>query len=108
MAEKPDVIAFNGYANQYKTKPIEVKRGERIRMYVLNTGPSKWSAFHVIGTIFDQVHSDNGEARDVQTMNLAPSQGAWADFTLAQEGNYPFLTHSFGDMMKGAVGVLRT
>jgi FtsP/CotA-like multicopper oxidase with cupredoxin domain len=108
MAEKPDVIAFNGYANQYKTKPIEVKRGERIRMYVLNTGPSKWSAFHVIGTIFDQVHSDNGEARDVQTINLAPSQGAWADFTLAQEGDYPFLTHSFGDMMKGAVGVLRT
>jgi FtsP/CotA-like multicopper oxidase with cupredoxin domain len=108
MAEKPDVIAFNGYANQYKTKPIEVKRGERIRLYVLNTGPSKWSAFHVIGTIFDQVHSDNGEATDVQTINLAPSQGAWAEFTLDQEGNYPFLTHSFGDMMKGAVGVLRT
>lgn len=106
--EKPDVIAFNGFANQYKTKPIDVRQGERIRMYVLNTGPSKWSAFHVIGTVFDRVHSDNGEATDVQTISLAPSQGAWAEFTLDQEGNYPFLTHNFGDMMKGAVGMLHT
>jgi len=107
-AEKPDVIAFNGYANQYKTQPITVRKGERIRMYVLNTGPSKWSAFHVIGTIFDKVRSDNGIAKSVQTINLAPSQGAYAEFTLDQEGAYPFVTHSFGDMVKGAAGILRT
>ena len=52
-AEKPDVMAFNGYANQYKAHPITVRKGERIRMYVLDAGPSKWSAFHVIGTVFD-------------------------------------------------------
>lgn len=108
QAEKPDVIAFNGYANQYKTRPIDVRRGERIRMYVLNAGPSKWSAFHVIGTVFDAVHSDNGVAHDVQTMSLAPSQGGYADFTLDQEGDYPFVTHSFGDMVKGAAGMLHT
>jgi uncharacterized cupredoxin-like copper-binding protein len=27
-AETPDVMAFNGYANQYKTSPITVRRGE--------------------------------------------------------------------------------
>ena len=52
-AKKPDVIAFNGYADQYKASPITVRKGERVRMYVLNTGPSIWSAFHVIGTVFD-------------------------------------------------------
>ena len=52
-AETPDVMAFNGYANQYKAHPITVRRGEKIRMYVLDAGPSKWSAFHVIGTVFD-------------------------------------------------------
>jgi uncharacterized cupredoxin-like copper-binding protein len=41
-------------------------------------------------------------------VNLAPSQGGWVEFTLDQEGSYPFLTHSFGDMVKGAVGVLST
>ena len=107
-AEKPDVIAFNGYANQYKMEPITVRKGEKIRMYVLNAGPSKWSAFHVIGTVFDKTVSDNGIAHSVQTINLAPSQGTYAEFTLNEEGNYPFLTHSFGDMVRGAAGMLHT
>jgi uncharacterized cupredoxin-like copper-binding protein len=107
-AETPDVIAFNGYANQYKTQPIGVKAGERIRMYVLNAGPSIWSAFHVIGTVFDKAHTDNGIAHDVQTINLAPSQGGWVEFTLDEEGGYPFVTHAFGDAVKGAIGVLQT
>ncbi len=108
VAEKPDVIAFNGYANQYKTAPIGVRRGERIRMYVLNAGPSKWSAFHVIGTIFDRTVVEGTVGRDSQTISLAPSQGGWTEFTLAQEGNYPFVTHSFGDMVRGAAGILHT
>jgi uncharacterized cupredoxin-like copper-binding protein len=107
-AETPDVIAFNGYANQYKTQPITVRKGERIRMYVLNAGPSKWSAFHVIGTIFDRTVIEGTVGHDSQTMNFAPSQGGWAEFTLAEEGNFPFLTHSFGDMVRGAAGILHT
>jgi nitrite reductase (NO-forming) len=107
-AEKPDVIAFNGYANQYKTHPITVRRGEHVRMYVLNAGPTKWSAFHVIGTVFDKTTVEGIVGHDSQTVNLAPSQGGWMDFTLDQEGNYPFVTHSFGDMVKGAAGMLHT
>jgi uncharacterized cupredoxin-like copper-binding protein len=107
-AEKPDVIAFNGYANQYKSSPITVRRGERIRMFVLNTGPTKWSAFHVIGTVFDKAVVENTPFHDSQTMNLAPSQGGYAEFTLDQPGNYPFVTHAFGDMVKGAAGILHT
>jgi uncharacterized cupredoxin-like copper-binding protein len=106
--KKPDVIAFNGFANQYKDAPITVKRGERVRMYVLNAGPSIWSAFHVIGTVFDTAHTDNGIAHDVQTINLAPSQGGWVEFTLDEEGTFPFVTHAFGDAVKGAIGVLAT
>ena len=107
-AKQPDVIAFNGYANQYKDHPITVGRGERVRMYVLNAGPSVWSAFHVIGTVFDKAVTDNGVAHDVQTVNLAPSQGGYVEFTLDEEGTYPFVTHGFADMVKGAVGVLAT
>jgi nitrite reductase (NO-forming) len=58
QAETPDVIAFNGYANQYKFAPITVPVGRNIRLYVLNAGPSKWSAFHVIGTLFDTVDQE--------------------------------------------------
>jgi nitrite reductase (NO-forming) len=108
QAKNPDVIAFNGYAMQYKDNPISVKKGERVRMYVLNAGPSIWSAFHVIGTVFDTAHTDNGIAHDVQTINLAPSQGGWVEFTLDEEGTFPFVTHAFGDAVKGAIGVLAT
>ena len=108
QAKQPDVIAFNGFANQYKDEPIAVKKGEKIRMFVLNSGPSTWSAFHVIGTVFDKAVTDNGVARDVQTINLAPSQGGYVEFTLDEEGTFPFVTHAFGDMTKGALGVLAT
>ena len=107
-AKKPDVIAFNGYANQYKDNPITVKKGERVRMYVLNAGPSIWSAFHVIGTVFDRTVIEGRPGADSQTMNLAPSQGGWAEFTLDEEGGYPFVTHAFADAGKGAIGVLQT
>ena len=107
-AKEPDVIAFNGYAAQYDKHPIKVNRGERIRMYVLNAGPSIWSAFHVIGTVFDKAVTDNGVARDVQTINLAPSQGGYVEFTLDEEGSYPFVTHAFADTGKGASGTLVT
>jgi len=108
QAKKPDVIAFNGYANQYADAPIPVRKGEKVRMYVLNGGPSIWSAFHVIGTVFDRTVIEGVVGHDAQTVNLAPSQGGWAEFTLAEEGTYPFVTHAFGDMVKGAMGVLAT
>ena len=106
--KKPDVIAFNGYANQYKDHPITAKPGEKVRMYVLNAGPSIWSAFHVIGTVFDRTVVEGTVGHDAQTIDLAPSQGGWVEFTLAEEGGYPFVTHAFGDMVKGAAGVLAT
>ena len=108
QAKQPDVIAFNGYAAQYKKDPIAVNKGERIRMFVMNAGPSIWSAFHVIGTVFDKTMVEGVEGSHAQTINLAPSQGGWVEFTLDQEGTYPFVTHAFGDMVKGSVGVLAT
>ena len=108
QAKAPDVIAFNGYANQYKDHPITVKRGQRVRMYVMNAGPSIWTGFHVIGTVFDKTDVEGVVGHDSQTINLAPSQGGYVEFTLDQEGSYPFLTHAFGDMVKGAIGVLST
>ena len=107
-AKKPDVITFNGFADQYKDNPISVRKGEKVRMYVLNAGPSIWSAFHVIGTVFDRTVVEGQVGRDAQTINLAPSQGGWVEFTLDEEGTYPFVTHAFGDMVKGALGVLAT
>jgi FtsP/CotA-like multicopper oxidase with cupredoxin domain len=107
-AETPDVVAFNGYANQYKFDPIDVPVNKPVRIFVLNTGPSRWSAFHVIGTVFDTTDVEGVIGHDSQTISLAPSQGGWVQFSLDEAGNYPFVTHAFGDMVKGAAGILHT
>jgi nitrite reductase (NO-forming) len=108
LAEKPDVFTFNGYAHQYMTHPIHIRAGERIRMYVLNPGPTHTSSFHVIGAIFDRFSSEGVTGGPAQVMTLAPSTGGWVDFTLRGEGAYPFVDHNFASMTKGAMGAMLT
>jgi nitrite reductase (NO-forming) len=108
LDEHPDVIAFNGYANQYMEHPIRVRAGERIRMYVLNPGPSHMSSFHVIGAIFDRTWSEGDSGGPAQVLSLPPSTGGYVDFTLPQDGAYPFVDHNFASMAKGAMGMLLT
>jgi nitrite reductase (NO-forming) len=108
LAEKPDVIAFNGYANQYMRHPIRVRAGERIRMYVLNPGPTHTSSFHVIGAVFDRFRSEGVTGGPAQVMALPPSTGGWVDFTLRGDGAFPFVDHNFASMAKGAMGTLLT
>ena len=108
LAEKPDVIAFNGYADQYMRHPIRVRAGERIRMYVLNPGPTHTSSFHVIGAVFDRFSSEGVTGGPAQVIALPPSTGGWGDFTLRREGAFPFVDHDFASMAKGAMGALLT
>jgi nitrite reductase (NO-forming) len=108
LAERPDVVAFNGYADQYARHPIHVRAGQRIRMYVLNPGPTHTSSFHVIGAIFDRMHTEGVRGGPAQVMTLAPSTGGYVDFTLRKDGAYPFVDHNFASMAKGAMGTLVT
>lgn len=108
VAKRPDVIAFNGFASQYYEKPIAVRRGERVRIWVLNAGPSLPSYFHVIGSVFDRVWSEGDERRHAQTMSLGPAEGGFVELTLDRAATYPFVTHAFGDMVRGAIGALKT
>lgn len=104
----PDWVVWNGYAGQYLDAPLVADPGERVRVYVLNAGPSIGSAFHVIGTIFDDVWLEGTQRTGPsQTVAIAPSQGAVVEFSMEEEGVYPFLTHAFADAAKGAIGAFR-
>src|SRR5699024_2927192 len=77
-----DTVVFNGYVNQYVHEPIEVEVDERIRLFVLNAGPSENSSFHVIGTIFDTVYKEGSLLLEPdetqggsQALDLQPAQG---------------------------------
>ncbi len=109
QTEQPRYVTFNGAALKYAKAPIAVEAGKPIRIYLVDAGPSLYSSFHVVGTIFDQYQPD-GNPEDpmynVSTQVLGPGGAGVFEFTLPEPGSYPFVTHSMLDMDKGAVGFL--
>lgn len=106
----PDYVVFNGYTNQYKLAPLTAKAGERIRLFIVNAGPTEFSAFHVIGAIFSDVYMDGNPANHTvgnQTITIPPGGGAVVELTIPDPGLYPFVTHSFASVGKGALGVIK-
>jgi nitrite reductase (NO-forming) len=113
-APAPDFVVFNGVANQYKDHPITVGTGERNRIFVLDAGPSVDSSFHIVGTIFDTVIREgvhlakgNDGSWGSQAMDLAPAQGGIVEFTTAEDGMYPIVTHAFNLVGRGALGLIQ-
>jgi nitrite reductase (NO-forming) len=109
MSDNPDYVVFNGYANQYKDSPLTAKAGERIRLFIVNAGPSEFSAFHVIGAIFSDAYVDGNPANHTvgdQTVTVPPGGGTVVELTIPDAGTYPFVTHSFADASKGALGLI--
>ena len=112
-AEKPDAVVFNGYANQYDHRPLTARVGERVRIWVLDAGPDRATAFHVVGGQFDTVYAEGGYrlrpdagAGGSQSLALAPSQGGFVELSFPEAGHYPFVSHSMVDAERGAHGIV--
>lgn len=106
-----DAVVFNGYHNQYKHAPIRVDADKDYRVWVIDDGPSENSAFHIVGTIFDTVFKEGGyllqpdeTSGGSQVLDLQPAQGGFVEFSFAEDGLYPFVTHKFSNAGKGALG----
>lgn len=112
--EQFDAVVFNGYVNQYLQRPIRVEPGDRVRVWVLDAGPSENSAFHIVGTVFDTVYKEgtyllrpDGRRGGAQALDLQPSQGGFVEFTFDEAGLYPIVTHKFANVGKGALGLFQ-
>jgi nitrite reductase (NO-forming) len=110
-AAQPTHTVFNGTHNGLVRRPLPAKSGERVRLYVLNVGPSKTSSFHVVGTIFDRVwfegNPDN-QFRGVQTVLLGSSNSAIVEFMIPEDGSYIMVDHHFANASQGAIGLVST
>jgi nitrite reductase (NO-forming) len=110
-ASQPTHTVFNGTHNGMVKKPLAAKPGERVRLYVLNVGPSKTSSFHVVGTIFDRVwfegNPDN-QFRGMQTVLLGSSNSAIVEFVIPENGSYIMVDHHFANASQGAIGLIST
>jgi nitrite reductase (NO-forming) len=110
-AAQPTHTVFNGVHNGMVRNPLPAKPGERVRLHVLNVGPSKTSSFHVVGTIFDRVwiegNPDN-QFRGMQTVLLGSSNSAIVEFLIPEEGSYIMVDHHFANASQGAIGLIST
>jgi len=112
----PDMVAFNGYGNQYVYDPLEVRVGDTVRVWVLDVGPNRPSSFHVVGGQFDTVFFEgdyllrDGGSTGVggsQALALQPAQGGFVELVFPEAGHYPFVSHIMSDAEKGASGLFR-
>jgi nitrite reductase (NO-forming) len=113
-APAPDFVVFNGIFNQYQEHPLEVPTGGKVRIFLLDVGPNIDSSFHIVGTIFETVIKegirltpDNPGHYGSQAVDLSPAQGAIIEFTTAEDGLYPIVTHAFNFVGRGALGLVQ-
>jgi nitrite reductase (NO-forming) len=108
-AKAPTYTVFNGRYNSMVEAPIAAKPGERVRLFVMNVGPSNTSSFHVVGTIFDRVWIDgnpDNQFRGMQTVLLGSSSGAIVEFMIPEAGSYVMVDHHFANASQGAIGII--
>ncbi|WP_024793774.1 multicopper oxidase domain-containing protein [Tomitella biformata] len=111
-AKTPDLVMFNGYANQYLYRPLTAKVGDRIRIWLLDVGPNLTTSFHVVGAQFDTVYKegayllrpDNALHGASQALDLTPAQGGFVELEFTEPGSYSFVSHIMSDAEKGAAG----
>lgn len=105
----PTYTVFNGQHNGMVKKPLPSKPGERVRLFVLNVGPSKTSSFHVVGAIFDRVWFEGNprnEFHGMQTVLLGSSNSAIVELIIPDTGQYIMVDHHFANASQGAIGLL--
>lgn len=107
LSKKPLIVAFNGHKNSLMENPLQVRKGERIRIYLLNAGPTDVSSNHIIGGLFDVVYYEGNvenKMHGMQTVLLGASNGAVLEWIVPEEGLYVLVDHEFADAAKGAAG----
>jgi len=93
---------------------LRARAGDRIRVWVVDAGPTRSLAFHVVGALFDTVYLDgaymlrpsDAAGGGAQTIPVDPGDGGFVELRLTQAGAYPFLTHAMADAVIGAAGTI--
>ncbi len=117
-AATPDVVTFNGVANQYDHAPLTARVGQRVRIWVLDAGPNLPLSFHVVGGQFDTVYAEGayllrpgagggtGGTGGSQVLGLQAAQGGFVEMTFPQPGRYSIVNHIMAFAEMGAHGAL--
>ncbi|MFB4306771.1 multicopper oxidase domain-containing protein [Actinomadura sp. GTD37] len=109
---RPDGWMFNGTAAGYDHAPLVARAGDRVRVWVVDAGPSDGTAFHIVGAQFDTVYKEGAyrlrrdDPGGAQILDLAPGQGGFVETVVPESGHYPFVDHDMRHAETGAHGIL--
>ncbi len=109
LSATPDAVVFNGRPDLYMRTPIRVPRGQRVRFWVVNAGPTLPCAFHVVGEQFDTVYIGEpgvSAIHGVQTFAVPPGGGMGFELVCDIPGEFMFMNHAMAFGQKGAMGRL--
>lgn len=111
IEENATYVLFNGAESALVgDKALAAKVGERVRLFVGNGGPNLVSSFHVIGEIFDRVHTEGGTIfqENVQTTLVPAGGSAIVEYKVEVPGTLVLVDHSiFRAFNKGALGMMK-
>jgi nitrite reductase (NO-forming) len=111
-SETPTHVFFNG-KHADLTPPLVVQAGERVRLYVGRGGVNGWSAFHVIGAIFDKVYQDGGTLdapaeHGIQTVSVPVGGATIVEFVPPVPGKLTCVDHNLSRVcFKGLAQVIQ-
>lgn len=112
QADTPDVVSFNGTADQYDAAPLDARVGERVRFWVLDAGPNRATSFHIVGAQFDAAYTEGawllrpGAPGGSQSLSLGAAQGGFVETVFTEPGHYSFVDHVMADAERGAHGIV--
>jgi nitrite reductase (NO-forming) len=107
-AETPTHVFFNGKHAALNT-PLHVKVNDRVRLYVGKGGVNGFSAFHVIGAIFDKVYQDGGLtdapiSHGIQTVTVPPGGASVVEFVTPAPGTLVAVDHNLSRVFFKGLG----
>jgi nitrite reductase (NO-forming) len=109
LAAQPDYVVFNGSVGALQgAHALTAHVGDTVRIFYGMAGPNLAASLHIIGVIFDRVYQEGAsEPAHNVGVTLVPAGGTtMVEFKVRAPGHYTLVDHSFGRMLKGAVGSL--
>jgi nitrite reductase (NO-forming) len=108
----PTYVVFGGRYDAYTgTHALRVSVNDSVRIFFGEGGPNLYSAFHMIGSMFDRTYLygdlTDPPAHNLQTVPVPPGSTAMMEFNATYPGNYPLVDHQIVNAIdKGAFAIL--
>jgi len=113
-AEDPTYVCLNGEAYAFTENgygPIDVQKGERIRIFHAQGGPNLTSSWHAIGNVWTNLYRDGDlvsePSKNVETTPVAAGSVAAAEIDTPVPGPIKLVDHALSRVVrKGMLGVI--